>query len=163
MNLSVAVSSDWGIGYNNELLFRIREDLQRFRELTINKVIVMGHNTFKSLPGGKPLPNRVNIVLSREIGLEIPGAIVCNSLDALEIHLQDYNRQDVFIIGGEKIYQQLLNRCEKAYITKVEGNPPADAYMPNIDKLAAWQLVEESAQKKHGEITYKYCVYTNIL
>jgi len=163
MNLSVAVSSDWGIGCKNELLFRIREDLQRFRELTINKIVVMGHNTFKSLPNRKPLPNRTNIVLSRDNSLQIPGVIICDSINSLENLLKNYNSNDIFIIGGEKIYTQLLNHCKTAYITKVEANPSADAFIPNIDKLPHWRLDEESLPKKCNDLSYKYCIYTNIL
>ena len=160
MNLIVAVSNDWGIGYKNDLLFRIREDLQRFRALTINKVVVMGHNTFKSLPGGKPLPGRTNIVLSKKIA-KIPDTMTCNSISALETELKKYDLQDVFDIGGEKIYTQLLNYCRTAYITKVDANPNADAFMPNIDKLPNWRLFEETLPRKQGEFSYKYSIYTN--
>ncbi|MCL1845950.1 MAG: dihydrofolate reductase, partial [Defluviitaleaceae bacterium] len=133
MNLSVAISSNRGIGCKNELLFRISEDLRHFRALTEGKIVVMGHNTLKSLPNGKPLPRRTNIVLSRQIGLKIPGAIVCNSLEALDKILHNYSPENIFIIGGEEIYSQLLNRCNVAYITKVDACPPADAFFPNID------------------------------
>lgn len=164
MNLSVAVSSDWGIGYENDLLFRIPDDLNRFRELTLNKVVVMGHNTYKSLPKNRrPLPNRVNIVLSRDISLEIPGVLTCGSIEALEILLKNFDEKNIFLIGGEKLYVQLLNRCERAYITKVEASPPADAFMPNIDKLPEWNLKWESCTKKHGDLAYKFSIYTNEL
>ncbi|MCL2576685.1 MAG: dihydrofolate reductase [Defluviitaleaceae bacterium] len=161
MNLIAAVSSNWGIGYKNRLLFHIHEDLQRFKELTINKTVVMGHNTFKSLPGGKPLSNRVNIVLSREKNLQIPGVTICDSLSALEIVLQSYSPENIFIIGGENIYTQLLNRCKLAYITKVDANPSADVFMPNIDKLPDWKLIEEILPKKQCEIAYRYSIYAN--
>lgn len=161
MNLIVAVSSDWGIGYKNELLFRIREDLQRFKKLTINKVVVMGHNTFKSLPGGKPLPSRTNIVLSKNDSLQIPGVITCNSMGSLKALLQNHDPREIFIIGGEKVYAQLLNYCERAYITKVEANPSADVFMTNIDKLPCWRLEQESLLKNYGEISYKFSIYTN--
>ncbi|MDR0272672.1 MAG: dihydrofolate reductase [Clostridiales bacterium] len=161
MNLSVAVSQNWGIGYKNELLFRIREDLQRFKKLTTNKIVVMGHNTFKSLPNAKPLPNRINIVLSREKKLHIPGVIICDSINSLENILQNYETENIFVIGGEKIYSQLLNRCRTAYITKVEANPTADAFMPNIDKLPNWQLLEETSFSENEGLMYKYCIYSN--
>ncbi|MCL1877314.1 MAG: dihydrofolate reductase [Defluviitaleaceae bacterium] len=159
MNLSVAVSADWGIGFENELLFRISEDLRHFRTLTLGKVIVMGHNTLKSLPGGKPLPGRTNIVLSRQEGLKIPDAIVCNSLTALDENLQNYSPENIFIIGGEEIYAQLLNRCRYAYITKVDACPPADAFFPNIDEMEDWRLAEESSEKFSNGISYKFCKY----
>jgi dihydrofolate reductase len=160
MNLIVAVSAEWGIGYKNELLFRIREDLQRFRELTTGKVVVMGHNTYKSLPANRqPFPNRTNIVLSRST--EVPGVITCASLPALFEQLKNYVPQDIFVIGGEKIYTQLLNFCRTAYITKVEAAPPADVHMPNIDEMTNWQIHEQSSPKTSGSLSYKYVTYHN--
>ena len=159
MNLIVAVSSDWGIGYKNDLLFRIREDLRNFKKLTTNKIVVMGYNTLLSLPDSKPLPNRVNIVLSRKKNLEISGAIVCNSLENLEEVLSAYDQKDVFVIGGENVYAQLINRCTTAYITKVEANPPADAFFPNFDELADWRAEKEYFPSEKSDIPHKYTVY----
>jgi dihydrofolate reductase len=160
MNLIVAVSATWGIGYKNELLFHIREDLEHFRQMTLGKVVVMGHNTYKSLPANRqPFPNRTNIVLSRTT--DIPGVITCESLPALFEQLKNYDPQDIFIIGGEKIYTQLLNFCEKAYITKVEASPPADSHMPNIDKMTNWQIHEQSLPKTSDSLVYKYVTYHN--
>ncbi|MCL2224138.1 MAG: dihydrofolate reductase [Defluviitaleaceae bacterium] len=159
MILIVAVSSNWGIGYKNRLLFHIREDLQRFKQITTGKTVVMGYNTFLSLPDSKPLPNRKNIVLSRKKDLQITGATVCDSLDALQILLRDTPSADVFIIGGENIYTQLLPHCTRAYITKVDAAPPADAFMPNLDELPNWKLTEEI--QNHGEYSYSYVTYVN--
>lgn len=155
--LSVAVSENWGIGYKNELLFRISEDLKRFKALTTGKTIVMGHNTFKSLPNAKPLPNRTNIVLSRDTALKIPGVTVCNSLG----DLKPYLRGDVFIIGGEQIYKLLLGYCEAAYVTQIQSAPPADAFMPNLSALQNWELTEQELPKQDGNLTYKYSIFTN--
>ncbi|MCL2199301.1 MAG: dihydrofolate reductase [Defluviitaleaceae bacterium] len=157
MNLSVAVSQNWGIGYKNDLLFRISEDLKRFRKLTTGKTIIMGHNTFKSLPGGKPLPNRTNIVLSRDTTLKIPDVIVCNSVEELQKHLHN----DVFIIGGEQVYRLLLDYCKTAYVTQVQATPPADAFMPNLNELPNWKLIEEESPKTDGRLVYKYSTYVN--
>jgi dihydrofolate reductase len=160
MNLIAAVSADWGLGCNNNLLFHIKEDLARFKQLTLSKVVIMGHNTFKSLPESrKPLPHRVNIVLSHT---EIPGVLNCTSEAELEIVLKNYDPKDVFVIGGEKIYNLLLNRCERAYITKVEACPPADVFMPNLDELPNWRLHEETRTKKTNGFTYKFCTYANL-
>ena len=113
MNLIVCVSRNWGIGKNNELLFHIPDDLKQFKALTTGKVVVMGHNTLKSLPGGKPLPNRTNIVLSRNPNLKIEGATVCNSVQDVLIEVSDRLQSDVFIIGGEAIYKMFLPYCRK--------------------------------------------------
>ncbi|MCL2217670.1 MAG: dihydrofolate reductase [Defluviitaleaceae bacterium] len=159
MNLIAAVSSEWGIGRGNDLLFRIREDHLRFKSLTIGKVVVMGHNTFKSLPKQQPLVDRANIVLSRDESLVIPGVVMCNSLEHLRDLLTPYAPEDIFIIGGEKIYTQLLEGCTIAHITKVASAPPADVFFPNLDALPEWRLVEESEEKSHRDLKFKYCTY----
>ncbi|MCL2456438.1 MAG: dihydrofolate reductase, partial [Defluviitaleaceae bacterium] len=123
MNLIAAVSSDWGIGFENNLLFHIREDLIYFKKMTTKKICVMGYNTLISLPDSKPLKNRTTVVLSRKKNLKIDGAIVCDSLESLDAVLSEFDERDVFVCGGEKIYSQLINRCKTAYITKVDANP----------------------------------------
>lgn len=157
MSLIVAVSENWGIGYKNDLLFRISDDLKRFRRLTTGKTIVMGHNTFKSLPSGRPLPNRTNIVLSRDTSLKIPDVLVCNSLE----ELQKYLVGDVFVIGGEQIYRLLLDYCETAYVTQIQAAPPADAFMPKLNELPNWRLIDEEP-KTEGDLVYKYSVFSQI-
>ena len=163
MNLIVAVSENWGIGKDNNLLFCIREDLMRFKEITLNKVVVMGHSTFKSLPKNRrPLKDRINIVLSRDTDLTIPGATVCYSLGHLYETLKAYDTDDIYIIGGEAVYTQLLNDCTRAYITKVQAVPQADTFFPNIEKLPNWQLVEESETMFFEGLAFSYCLYTNV-
>lgn len=159
MNLIVAVSHNWGIGCENELLFRISDDMKRFRAITTGKVVVMGHRTFKSLPNGQPLRDRTNIVLSRDAKLAIPGVIVCNSIPALLAEIEKYNANDVFIIGGGVIYKEFLPHCRKAYITKIDATLEADTFFPNIDEMAQWKLVEESVWREHNGLRYKFCVY----
>ncbi|MCL2619171.1 MAG: dihydrofolate reductase [Defluviitaleaceae bacterium] len=159
MNLIVAVSENWGIGRGNRLIFSIREDLKRFREITMGKVVVMGHNTFKSLPNGRPLAGRVNIVLSRNESLCLPGAVVLGSIDALTEHLRDFRPQDVFIIGGAQVYGRLMDRCSRAYVTKVHAAPPADVFMPDMDTAPGWRLAEQSQTFNADGLEYTYCLY----
>ncbi|MCL1787998.1 MAG: dihydrofolate reductase [Defluviitaleaceae bacterium] len=163
MNLIVAVSAkDWGIGCENALLFHIPEDMKYFRATTKGKVVVMGHSTFKSLPGGKPLKYRTNIVLSRDTSLSIPDVIVCNSMDALFAQLKNYDTNDVFVIGGAVIYAELLSHCQKAYITKIDAALPADTFFPNIDVMPNWTLTEASEVKEYEGIQFQFCVYENM-
>jgi len=159
MNLIVSVTQNWGIGCENELLYHVSKDLVRFRKMTTSKVVVMGHNTLKSLPGGKPLKNRTNIVLSRDTSLTIPGVVVYNSIDQLLAALKNYDTNDVFVIGGEAIYTALLPYCKKAYITKFQATPAADTFLPNIDEMPDWKLVDESEEHEHEGLVYRYCVY----
>jgi len=159
MNLIVAVTANWGIGCENDLLFKISEDQKYFRRTTTDKVVVMGHNTLKSLPGSKPLKNRTNIVLSRDASLKIEGVTVCNSIPHLLETLQTYDPADVFVIGGGAVYTALLPYCNKAYITKFQASPPADTYLPNVDELPDWKLVEESEVKEVDGLKFIFTLY----
>jgi len=162
MNLIVAVTANWGIGCENDLLFKISEDQRHFRRITTGKVVVMGHNTLKSLPNGKPLKNRTNIVLSRDTALEIDGVMVCNSIPHLLETLKAHNPADVFVIGGGVIYTMLLPYCNKAYITKFQASPLADTYLPNIDEIPGWTLAEESEVKEFDGLKFTFCVYERV-
>ena len=154
MNISVAVSSNWGIGYKNDLLFRISPDLKRFKKLTMGKAIVMGHNTFKSLPNQLPLPGRKNIVMSRNPSLTIPGVYVANSKEQV---MEMVKNEQVFIIGGEQIYKLFLDDCTRVYLTKVRAAPPADAFFPNLDEKPEWHLAHKS--ELHYADGYEFMYY----
>ena len=159
MNISAAVSRDLGIGYKNELLFHISADLKRFKELTMGKVIVMGHNTFKSLPNQKPLPGRKNIVLSRNPELVIPGVFIANTKEqAMEM----VSGQDTFIIGGEEVYNLFLNDCTRVYLTKVNSSPKADRFFPDLKKKPNWKLETKSKIHHADRHEFYYCEYINL-
>ena len=111
MNLIVAADKNWGIGAKNDLLYSFKQDMNFFKEMTMDKVVVMGRNTLESFPGGRPLKRRINICLNAEQGFEREGVIVVGSLDELFKKLKNYNNDDVFVIGGASIYRQLLPYC----------------------------------------------------
>ena len=113
MNLIAAVDKNWAIGKNNELLVRIPMDQKFFRETTTGKVVVMGRKTLESFPNGLPLKNRTNIVLTHNPNYKVNDAIIVHSLDELHEELKKYNSEDVYVIGGEKIYEQLLDNPEE--------------------------------------------------
>ena len=121
MNLIAAVDNNWAIGKNNQLLVRIPMDQKFFREMTTGKVVVMGRKTLESFPNSRPLKNRTNIVLTHNPSYEVEGAVVVHSLDELHKELEKYNSEDIYIIGGQKIYEQLVDECDVAHITKVSG------------------------------------------
>ena len=162
MNAIVAVDKNWGIGYDGKLLFRLPEDLMLFKSLTINKVVVMGHDTLKSLPHEKPLPNRVNIVLSKDKNLRIGTAITCNSLEQLLSTISNYKANDVFLIGGQTVFTQLLSVCSVAYVTKIHCAKNADRFFPNLDALSEWRLESRSDIKTENSIQYTFNKYINI-
>ena len=160
MNIIVAAASNWGIGFQNDLLFRISHDLKRFRKITMGKTIVMGHNTFKSLPNQKPLPGRKNIVLSRNKSLKIPGAYVANSKEQV---MEMVSADEVFIIGGEQIYKLFLDDCTRVYLTKVRADPPADCFFPNLDKKPEWHLAHISELHCADGYEFMYCLFVKAM
>ena len=161
MNMIVCVSRNWGIGKDNQLLFHIPNDLKQFRALTIGKTIVMGHNTLKSLPGGKPLPERTTIVLSRDPSLVVEGATVCHDMQDVLIELSTVSPDDVFIIGGASVYKMFLPYCRRALITRVDAAPEADSFFPDLQEHPQWKIRQESDFMEHNGLSYQYVEYIN--
>ncbi len=142
-----------GIGYKNDLLTFIPGDLPRFKKITTGHSVIMGRKTFDSLPKG-PLPNRNNIVISRNKKLTIDGATVVNSLEEA-INLCDESDES-FIIGGGEIYNESIKLADKLYITFMEKEFVADTFFPEItDK---WKVIEEE-KKKTDSFSYSYTNY----
>ncbi|MCB2314085.1 dihydrofolate reductase [Clostridium tagluense] len=154
MNLIAAVDLNWGIGYNTKLLVKIPEDMKYFKEKTIGKVIVMGRNTLESLPDKKPLEQRVNIVLTKNRSYNCEGVILCYSLEELFKELKKYNEKDVFIIGGQSIYAQLMPHCDKAYITKIYKEYVHNKVLANLDNNNQWQKISTSEKQQFKEDIY---------
>lgn len=161
MKAIVSVSPDWGIGLKGQLLSPIPEDLKRFREITLGKVVVMGRTTLLSLPRCSPLPKRTNIVLSRSPGFTVEGATVCAGLEELGLELRGYPSDEVYVIGGESVYRLLLPYCDEALVTKNDSTVRADTYFPDLDKMEGWSIAECSEVMKSGEISYRYIRYVN--
>ena len=160
MNLIAAVDLNWGIGYNCELLEKIPEDMKQFKEKTLGKVIVMGRTTFESLPNKKPLEKRINIVLTKNKNYNCVGLVLCHSLEELFEELKKYNEEDIFIIGGEMIYSQLISYCNKAYITKIYKQCVHDKGLINLDNLQQWEQVSATERKEYEEgIYYNFNTY----
>lgn len=161
MNLIAAVDSNWGIGYNSQLLEQIPEDMKYFKEKTQGKVIVMGRTTFESLPNKKPLKQRVNIVLTKNKNYNCEGVTLCYSLEELFKELKKYNEEDIFIIGGESIYSQLISHCHKAYITKIYKECVHDKVLVNLDNHKQWERVSTGEKREFKEgIYYSFNTYT---
>ena len=157
MKLIAAVSADWGIGKNNGLLFNIPTDMKFFRETTKGKTVILGRKNLESFPGGKPLKNRVNIVLTRNKDFCCEDAVVCGNVD--EVLNSGYDLSDAFVIGGEEIYRQLLPYCDTCYITKVSASVPCDKYMVNLDKMPEWILSEQSSETEDNGYKIRFCTY----
>lgn len=163
MILICAVDKHWNIGYGGDMLFKISEDLKRFRSITEGNIIIMGRKTFESLPSKKALSNRVNIVLTRNKDYVAENIIVIHSLDDLFLLLQRLNpdnRRTSFVIGGGEIVEQLLPYCTGAYITKVcKESSKVDSSIPNLDKKADWIIEKQTPIYNDENLKYKYVEY----
>ncbi len=159
MKAIVAVDLNWGIGCDGNLLQFIPEDMKFFKEKTIGNVVVMGRETFDSLPGKKPLSERVNIVLTRNESFKDERLVICHSVEETLKELEKYDNDKIFIIGGESIYKHFLPYCNELYITKVKNRKKADKFFPNIDIMKEWVLVEESEVKEHKDTKYIFTKY----
>lgn len=161
MKLIVAVAKNWAIGYQGDLLFNLPDDMSFFKETTINKVVVMGRKTLLSFPNGKPLKNRVNIILTTDRDFKEEGCIVVNSFNELFEELKRYDEEDVFIIGGGKIYNDLFPYCIEAYITKVDAIVNADTFLHNFDEDQDWYLSYASEIHENNGLKFTFNTYKN--
>jgi len=162
MNLIAAVDKNWAIGNKNQLLVKIPADQKFFRETTTGKVVVMGRKTLESFPNGLPLKNRTNIVLTRDKNYTVKDAIVLHSLEELREELKKYPSEDIYVIGGETIYRQLLDDCDVAHITKIEFAYDADAYFPNLDELPEWKITADSEEQTYFDLEYYFYKYEKV-
>ena len=161
MNCIVNVTENWGIGRENELLVSISADLRRFRQLTTGKTVILGRKTLSTFPGGKPLKNRENLVLSRDPQLEIPGARVVHSLEELLDACRAIPTDDLCVIGGASVYELLLPYCREALVTKTLDAPEADAFFPNLDQLPNWHVRQSSEVLEEDGVRFQYVDYEN--
>ena len=159
MNLIVAVDKNWGIGFENKLLVSIPDDMKFFRETTTGKVVVMGRKTLESFPGGRPLKNRTNIVLTKNRNYKADGAIVVHTLEDLRAELKKYPSEDIYVIGGASIYEALLDDCDVAHITKIDYAYRADTFFPNLDEKPEWRGVADSDEQTYFNLEYRFYKY----
>lgn len=161
MNCIVNVTENWGIGRENQLIAPISADLKRFRRLTSGKVVILGRKTLATFPGGAPLKNRVNLVLSSDRALIINGATVAHNLQELFEQCRQYPEDDLWVIGGASIYELLLPYCKAAQITRTFSRPQADRFFPDLDALENWSVTHASKQMEEDGISFQYLDYVN--
>jgi len=141
------------IGYKNKLLWSIPEDIKRFKRITSGHIVVMGSKTFESI--GKALPNRENIIITRNKNYKAPGCRISNSLNNFIDWTQKQNKE-IFIIGGGQIYRQLLPFVDKLYLTLVNDAPLADTFFPDY---SSFQKIKESEEKKYNGLKFKFAEF----
>ena len=159
MNLIVNADKNWGIGKNNELLVHIPNDMKMFRQMTTGKVVVMGRKTLESFPNGLPLKNRTNIVLTKDKNYKVKDAIIVHSIEEALEELKKYASEDVYVIGGDSIYAQMLPYCDTAHVTKIDFGYEADAWFPNLEEDPEWVLTGESEEKTYFDLEFRFCRY----
>lgn len=159
MNIIVAVDNNWAIGNKNELLIRIPNDQKHFREETLGKVVVLGRKTLQTFPQGLPLQGRTNIILSKNKNYKVKDAIVVHSTEELLEELKQYPEEDVYIIGGESVYRELLPYCNVVHVTKIDHEYAADSYFPNLDADENWEITADSDEQTYFDIPYQFLRY----
>lgn len=159
MNMIVAVDNHWAIGCKNELLVSIPNDHKMFRQMTTGKVVVLGRKTLETFPQGLPLKNRTNIILSRNERFAVKDATVVHSKEELLKELEQYDTDDIYIIGGESIYRMMLPYCDTVHVTKIDHEYEADAYFPNLDEMPEWEITADSDEQTYFDIPYVFLKY----
>ena len=161
MKAILHADKEWGIGKRNGLMFSIPADMKFFKETTTGNVVVMGSNTLKSFPGGKPLKNRTNIVLYPD-GDDRDDCKIVRSLDELFAEIKKYDGDKVFVIGGAMLYRTLLPYCDEVLVTKVDAVGGADAFFENLDENPDYELVYRSEDVETNGYKINFTTYKNL-
>ncbi len=158
----VIVDEKWGIAKDGKLLTHIPEDLKYFKEKTQGNVVIMGRKTLESLPNGKPLPNRINIILTTKEsdGQDI---VACRSHEELfKVLESEYSGKEIFVAGGERVYKDLLKYCDGVLVTKMYRDFNADQHFIDLDKNQEFKCFWESDEKEYNGTKYKFTEYRRI-
>ncbi len=157
----VAVDKNYAIGKGNSMLYHLPEDLKHFRRATTGKVLVMGRATLESFPGGKPLPKRVNIVLSRNPDYVREDVIIARGYAQLQEILAPYAPDEVMLLGGDSVYYALIDCCTGAIVTHVQAEAPADKFFPNLEQMPNWEKISCSDEMETNGYRFTICEYKN--
>lgn len=152
ISIIVAHSKNMAVGKANSLVWRLPDDLKRFKKLTVGHPIIMGRKTCQSI--GRPLPDRTNIVVTRDTNLEIPGYIIAHSVIKAIEKAKEFDQEEIFIIGGAEIYKETLPLTDRLYVTKVDMNVDGDAFFPEYSNVFTKKISEESGEYKGLKYSY---------
>lgn len=159
MEAIVAVYSDWGIGADGTQPVALNADRKFFRESTTGACVIVGRRTLADFPGGKPLPKRVNLVLTTQ-NLDIPGAVVVHSPQEAAEVAKAHGR--AMVIGGASVYRQMMPYCDRVIVTKVGAQPKSDVFFPNLDESPEWVCTDPGEEGWEDGISYRFCVYQRV-
>ena len=156
MDAIVAVYADWGIGAKGTQPLVIPADRRRFRELTMGAAVIVGRRTLDDFPGGRPLPGRENLVLTRQ-NIVIEGAQVVHSQAEAAAAAAQYDR--CFVIGGDSVFRQMFPHLTRVYVTKIDSMPHSDVFFPDLDADPAWHVAECGPWLEENGVRYRFMVY----
>ena len=168
MNAIVAVDRNWAIGNKGDLLVSIPADHRMFRQKTMDSVIIYGRKTLEPFPMGQPLDRRENIILSANPDYKVKNALVVHSTGELSAFLEEgkkdgkFTDDDIFVIGGESVYRQLLPWCDTVFVTKIDYAYEADAYYPNLDLDPEWEMTQESEEQTYFDLEFRFLKYERV-
>lgn len=156
MEAVVAVYSDWGIGRNGTQPVVVSADRKHFREITGSGAVIVGRRTLEDFPGGRPLKNRMNLVITRQ-DIQIEGARVVHSPEEAVQAAGQYDR--VYVIGGASIYQKMLPWCTKVHATVLDCAPESDVFFPNLDADPDWVCADPGVWQEENGLRYRFATY----
>ena len=159
MNIIASADKNWGIGNKGQLLAHVSADMKFFKSKTVGNTVILGRKTLATFPGGKPLKDRENIILTTDKAFDGQGAAVVHSVEELKDFIKDRHSESLYVIGGGTVYSQLMELCDTAYITKFEKEYEADTFIENLDKAEDWYLAEESEPMEERGTVYRFCTY----
>lgn len=163
MKFIAAVDKNWAIGNKGKLLVRISEDQKNFRNETMGHVVVLGRKTLEEFPGGRPLKGRTNIILSSNPEYAVEGAVIVHSLDELFTELEKYDTDDVYVIGGQTVYDALIPYCDTGIITKIDEEFEADAFVPNLDEISDWSVTDSRPGEDQSQYNFAFVTYKKLV
>ncbi len=162
MRAIVAADQHWGIGKDNKLLVSIPQDMKFFRNETTGKVIIMGRKTLESFPNARPLPNRKNIVLTRDMSYTVKDATVVHSIEEALEAVKEYPSDMVYCIGGDSIYNQFLEYCDTVFVTRIDFTYEADAFFTDLDSHPDWKKAGSSEEQTYFDLEYQFDRYEKV-
>ncbi len=157
LKLIASVDRHWGLGLGQELLFHLPEDMAWFKAHTMGKTVILGRKTLESFPGGKPLPGRKHLLLSRQKDITYENVVTVPNPE--EVLVRAAREEEVWVIGGAQIYRLFLPHCREAYVTQVDAVRPADHFLENLDAAPDWRLRERSLWQESGGLRFCFCIY----
>ena len=159
MDIVVAVYENWGIGFDGSQPVVVKADRRHFREVTGSGTVILGRKTLEDFPGGKPLKGRRNIILTRNVDFSVEDGEVVHSVDDAVRAVEGEDPDQVFVIGGESVYSQMLPYCRRAFVTKIFAALPADAFFPDLDTSEEWQVTEYGEEQQEGDVKFAFVTY----